>query len=80
MYVLFVPIHVNCSWLVCLYRHNAMPGRNVFGTQQEFENAQRARRRRLILEYLHTLAADTRSAVVKACKKDLEDLGLGDVQ
>ena len=62
-------------------RHNVAPNRNVFGTQQQFQQAQRARRQRLVREYLKAAEAgaggpELRAKVVAACQQDFADLGV----
>lgn len=55
------------------------PGADVFfGTFQQFEAAQRRRRRRLLHSYMPTLDVQTRAAVVQEMRRDFADLGLAD--
>ena len=56
--------------------HN-LAGGNVFGTPEQFERAQRRRRERMLREYLDSLPnARTHARLVKACERDLVDVGL----
>ncbi len=66
---------------VANWRHNAAPNRNVFGTQHQFQQAQQARRKRLVREYLEAAEAgaggpELRAKVVAACQQDFADLGV----
>ena len=57
--------------------HNTAPGRGVFGNADLFTAAQRARRQRMVEEYLATLEDDDlRARVVAACAVDFADLGI----
>lgn len=56
------------------------PGADVFfGSFEQFEAAQRRRRRRILERYLPTLDADIRQYVLHEMRRDLADLGLVDV-
>jgi len=56
------------------------PGADVFfGTFEQFEAAQRRRRRWLLQNYLSTLDPQTRAAVLHEIRRDLADLGLDDL-
>lgn len=56
------------------------PGADVFfGTFEQFEAAQRRRRRRLLRQFLPTLDEQTRAAVLHEMRRDLADLGLADI-
>mmetsp|Transcript_34870 Transcript_34870/g.80876 ORF Transcript_34870/g.80876 Transcript_34870/m.80876 type:complete len:631 (+) Transcript_34870:310-2202(+) len=56
------------------------PGADVFfGTFEQFEAAQRRRRRRLLHGFLPTLDIQTRAAVLHEMRRDLADLGLADI-
>lgn len=50
-----------------------------FGSFEQFEAAQRRRRRRLLQRFLPTLDAQTRHCVLNEMRRDLTDLGLGDL-
>jgi len=53
------------------------PGADVFfGSFEQFEAAQRQRRQRLLRQFLPSLDAQTRGAVVQEMRRDLADLGL----
>jgi len=55
------------------------PGADVFfGTFEQFEAAQRRRRRRLLRNFLPTLDREIAIAVLQEMRRDLGDLGLGD--
>jgi len=55
------------------------PGADVFfGTFEQFEAAQRRRRRRALLHFLPRLDAQTRNAVLQEMRRDLADLGIVD--
>merc|ERR1711972_473806 len=47
-----------------------------FGTQQQFEEAQRLRRQRLLDEYLLPMRPALKSAIAREMRQDLADLGL----
>lgn len=56
------------------------PGADVFfGTFEQFEQAQRRRRRRVLERYLPTLERETRQWVQREMRRDFADLGLADV-
>uniref|UniRef100_A0A7S1MF13 Protein kinase domain-containing protein n=1 Tax=Alexandrium catenella TaxID=2925 RepID=A0A7S1MF13_ALECA len=56
------------------------PGADVFfGTFEQFEVAQRRRRRRLLLGFLPTLDVHTRAAVLQEMRRELADLGMADI-
>lgn len=56
------------------------PGADVFfGTFEQFEAAQRRRRRRLLHQFLPSLDVQTRAAVLHEMRRDLGDLGLVDL-
>jgi hypothetical protein len=48
----------------------------IFGSAEEFEEAQRKRRSGLVQAFLADLPLDTRAAVVAAVQQDLADLGI----
>jgi len=52
---------------------------DFFGSFEQFELAQRRRRRRLLGEFLPTLDVETRAAVLHEMRRDLADLGLDDI-
>ncbi len=57
--------------------HNNAPNKNVFGTAEGFEAAQRARRRRLVAEYMATVEdAGLRARLLRLCERELADLGI----
>ena len=50
---------------------------DIYGDRAEFEAAQRARRARMLREYLAALPDDaTRELALKSCAAELRDLGL----
>jgi len=55
---------------------NTNPGRNVFGPLENFEEAQRTRRLRLLCEYLAPMAVQQRDRAMQDCEAELRNLGL----
>jgi hypothetical protein len=58
----------------CRYR-NTVSG-FVFGTQEDFQAAQRSRRTHMVQEYLQTLPLELRERVQRATAQDLKNLGI----
>lgn len=59
---------------------NAIPGKGVFGSQQDFEQGQLKRRKDLVIEHLRTIDdQQVRDQVIDQCRTDLEDLQMHDV-
>jgi hypothetical protein len=56
---------------------NIAPGKDVFGKEEMFEQAQRERRQRVVAEYVATIADEAvRRGTIEACSQDLSDLGI----
>eukprot|EP00927_Polykrikos_kofoidii_P033663 TRINITY_DN2848_c1_g1_i1.p1 TRINITY_DN2848_c1_g1~~TRINITY_DN2848_c1_g1_i1.p1 ORF type:complete len:1314 (+),score=241.86 TRINITY_DN2848_c1_g1_i1:354-3944(+) len=60
-------------------REKPMGADVFFGSFEQFEAAQRRRRRRLLQRFLPTLDAQTRRSVLAEMRRDLQDLGLADL-
>jgi len=58
----------------CVY--NTAPGRSLFATREVFEAAQKARRVRMLKEYLTPLAAADKKALLEDCGAILTSLGI----
>ena len=60
--------------------HNSLPGKGIFGSFEDFQQAQLKRRKRLVVEFLRTIEdRAVRDQVVGQCRADLEDLHMHDV-
>jgi hypothetical protein len=59
--------------------HKGGRGREYYGTQEEFNAHQNQRRKRLVEAFLGELVLEIRMQVVHRCRKDLEDVGMGDL-
>jgi hypothetical protein len=65
---------VHAHVLTCPY--NSIPTGGVFADEAVFEAAQRARRQRLIHQYLDTLSPEVRGPALAAVKRELQGIGI----
>ena len=74
-----VPTGRDAHTHVLLECQHKPPGTALFGTKEQFEEAQKKRRLRQLRSHLHTLGNNIRVEVLKAIEAHLQGFGLDEI-